>query len=224
MSRAIVPAVYRYRCFVLATDMAAVLDWLMAVTIEGETKTKYEHLFGKKTKFASHLRIFGQLGVVAIASRYMHSKVDMRGINCMMCGYTTDHAGDVYKMYDPIKNIVYKAQDVKWHRRMYFETNKGDVVQSINYPITTLEEQCASAQQPAASAIDGTQLKIKTPGVIDERTGTDEAGSTDDPTAKNTEDTSQNAEDGAKVMLSDRERNVVGTRKAATSTTKPQQQ
>ena len=113
MSEAIIPSIYKFRCFVLATEMAGQLDWLVAVTIDGVTKTKYEHFYGRPPKFAPHLRLFGQLGVVTISNRTQHSKTNYKGIECMMTGYAVDHTEDVYRMYDPIGNNIYTTRGVK---------------------------------------------------------------------------------------------------------------
>ena len=104
--------------------MACQLDWLTAITIDDITKSKFEHFYGIKPKFTSHLRTFGQLGVITIASRNLHSKTDMRGLECMMVGYATKHAGDVYRMYDPVANVIYTTRDVKWHDKMYFQARE----------------------------------------------------------------------------------------------------
>ena len=39
--------------------------------------------------------------MVTTTDRKIKDKVDMRGVVCMMGGYASDHAGDVYLMYDP---------------------------------------------------------------------------------------------------------------------------
>ena len=87
----------------------------------------------------------GILNRCRFTANKFEAKSDMRGIECMMVGNATNHAGDVYKMYDPIVNTVYKTRDVKWHARMCFHDRERKQVQlpSDVYPITTVEEKAA---------------------------------------------------------------------------------
>jgi hypothetical protein len=39
----------------------------------------------------------------------------------MMVGYSTDHAGDCYQMWDPVTGGVHDTRDVTWMHRMFFE-------------------------------------------------------------------------------------------------------
>ena len=36
-------------------------------------------------------------------------------------GYALDHAGDVYRMYNPATNQAHVTRDVIWLKRMYYE-------------------------------------------------------------------------------------------------------
>ena len=38
----------------------------------------------------------------------------------MMLGYADDHAGDVYRMWDPDTDGVHETRDVTWLKRMYY--------------------------------------------------------------------------------------------------------
>jgi hypothetical protein len=42
----------------------------------------------------------------------------------MMLGYADDHAGDVYRMWDPDTDGVHETRDVTWLKRMYFTSTK----------------------------------------------------------------------------------------------------
>ena len=44
-----------------------------------------------------------------------------KGITCMFIGYCLDHAGDCYKMYNPLTKRFHITRDVKWLDRMYFK-------------------------------------------------------------------------------------------------------
>jgi hypothetical protein len=125
MSRANSPRIYRYWLFWLVTEMACALDWLTVVTVDGVMAMQIKHFADKIPDFVKNLKTFGEACVVTIAGS-IKSKVNMRGVVCMMGGYCTDRAGDCYRMYDPIRNNIYETRDVVWLNRMYFDNN-GEV-------------------------------------------------------------------------------------------------
>ena len=49
------------------------------------------------------------------------AKVNPRGVECMMVGYSMDHADGVYKMWNPITNRIIVSRDIIWMRRMYYK-------------------------------------------------------------------------------------------------------
>ena len=129
-------------------------------------------LLWKESKICESSPRILTLGVVTIASRDMQPKVEYRGIDCLMGGCATDHAGDVYKMYDPIVNVIYRTRDMKWHLRMYFEDARGTVVELPEYPITTVEESITTEQNDegkissttANIQVNKTKLVVSTTG------------------------------------------------------------
>ena len=125
--------------FIFATKTACKLDWLQVVEISGVKKMKYDEVFsGRKPNFANHLQTFGEVGVLTTADRKIKDKVNMWGVVCMMGGYTSDHAGDVYRMYNPLSNEIYESRDIEWLNRLYF-CDANRIVE--NSPITSVEEK-----------------------------------------------------------------------------------
>ena len=103
-----------------AYQCATLTDGLTVITRNGETKTRYEHWCGKLPKFAHHLRTWGEAGVVKVRD-LKKSKIQDKGITCMFVGYSMDHAGDCYRMFNPKTNRVHITRDIKWLNRMYFK-------------------------------------------------------------------------------------------------------
>jgi len=66
------------------------------------------------------LRTWGEAGVVKIRG-ITTPKVDDRGVPCMFVGYSEDHPGDTYRMYNPAKSSIHETRDVIWLRRMFFQ-------------------------------------------------------------------------------------------------------
>ena len=84
-----------------AFKTATQLDMLVAIEIDGMVKTRAEHWCGKLPPFAKHLRTWGEAGTVKLKTNTT-TKVENRGVTCMMIGYAEDHAGDCYRMYNPL--------------------------------------------------------------------------------------------------------------------------
>ena len=64
MAEANIPEGTRYKLCKEAIKTATDLDGLLLSTLNGLTKTRYEHAFGKNPKFAKHLRTWGEAGTV----------------------------------------------------------------------------------------------------------------------------------------------------------------
>ncbi len=88
---------------------ATALDNLIAVTVNGETKTRYEHAGLLLPPFAKHLRTFGEAGIV---KNEKVGKVGDRGITMMFVGYADGHAGNCYRMYNPVTSQVCESRDI----------------------------------------------------------------------------------------------------------------
>ena len=101
-----------------ATTVTA-LDNLIPVTWNGITKTRYEHAGFKIPKFVKHLRTFVEAGIVKNGK---DGKVGDRGITMVFVGYADEHAGNCYRMYNPVTSQVNVTRDVIWLGRMYFMT------------------------------------------------------------------------------------------------------
>ena len=92
---------------------ALLLDELVLIIKNGQRKTRFEHWNGKIPKFAYHLRTWGEAGVVTVRD-IKTSKLMDKGITCMFIGYDLDHAGDCYKMYNPLTGKYHISRDIKW--------------------------------------------------------------------------------------------------------------
>jgi hypothetical protein len=112
------------------------LDNLIPVIWNGITKTRYEHAGFKIPKFVKYLRTFGEAGIV---KNRKDGKVGNRGITMLFVGYADEHAGNCYRMYNPVTSGVNVTCDVIWSRHMYFTNEnceKTKVLPVIAVPIT----------------------------------------------------------------------------------------
>ena len=78
-----------------------------------------DELFYKKaSKLYRHLHPFGQMGYVALKSK-IKGKFTEKSVKCICVGYSDNHSGDTYDMYNPEMKKILTSRDVK------FETNRS---------------------------------------------------------------------------------------------------
>ena len=109
MIEANIPYLIRYKIIQEAAVMVTKLDGL--IIDPGETKTRYERFGLKLPKFVNHMRTWGEAGVVKTSSK-TSAKLKDKGITCAFTGYADDHAGDCYRMWDPVEHQIYITRDV----------------------------------------------------------------------------------------------------------------
>jgi hypothetical protein len=82
----------------------------------------YKRFYGKDPPFASSLRTFKELGVVAIhENKDKRRKLKERGNICMFVGYPDDITRDSYRMLNLKTNRVIKSKDILWMKKNYGE-------------------------------------------------------------------------------------------------------
>ena len=89
---------------------------------EQNSAPPYTLFYGQDAKYAKHLRTYGEICVTADTSNKVgRTKIDTRGRMCMFLGYSTQHAGDVYRFLYMKTNHIIHSQDVQWLGKMWHE-------------------------------------------------------------------------------------------------------
>ena len=84
---------------------------------------------GVDAKYAKHLRVFGEMCVVADTDNKVgRTKIDPRGKITLFVGYSTQHAGDVYRLLNPKTGRVIHSRDVKWIGKTWVEFYKIKII------------------------------------------------------------------------------------------------
>ena len=106
-----------------AAQTATLLDNIL---VQDSAKSPpFTQFFGVDTKYAKHLRVFGEKCVVADTDNIVaRTKTDPRGKISLFVGYSTQHAGDVYRLLNPKTSRVIHSRDVKWICKMWAEFYK----------------------------------------------------------------------------------------------------
>jgi hypothetical protein len=63
------------------------------------------------------------------------------GLNCMFVGYSMDHYGDVYYMWNPKTNGVHVTRDIVWLKHMFYLAPARRELTSIVNPMTNIEDK-----------------------------------------------------------------------------------
>jgi hypothetical protein len=129
--RANVPSKWKHKVYKAAALHVTDMDGLMLVTIDGVTKTRYEHFYGSFPKFARLLRTWGEAGVVKLKTS-TSPKMNNKGTTCMFVGYAKDRSHDSYLMWNVENNYVYSSRDVIWLQRMYFQ-KRADAAEIVDH-------------------------------------------------------------------------------------------
>ena len=79
-------------------------------------KCAHEKVYGEMPKYSKYLRTFGEYGVMAKAPGKIKNKLEDRGMKVRFVGYARNHAGNVYRMMNPVTLQVYLTRDVTWLR------------------------------------------------------------------------------------------------------------
>ena len=106
-----------------AAQTATMLDNIL---VQDSAKSPpFTQFFGLDAKYGKHLRVFGEMCVVADTDNKVgRTKIDPRGKISSFVGDSTQHAGDVYRLLNPKTSRVIHSRDVKWVGKTWAEFYK----------------------------------------------------------------------------------------------------
>ena len=106
-----------------AAQKATMLDNILVQ--ESAKSPPFTQFIGVDAKYAKHLRVFGEMCVVADTDNKIgRTKIDPRGKISLFVGSSTQHAGDVYRLLNPKPSRVIHIRDVKWIGKTWAEFHK----------------------------------------------------------------------------------------------------
>jgi hypothetical protein len=93
-------------------ECAMTVTYLSNITpIKEKMICPFQLLFGNKSRLTESLRSFGEISVVT-TKNYIQGKLTNRGTPCMVMGYTTNHAHDVYRMLNIKTKKIINSRDI----------------------------------------------------------------------------------------------------------------
>jgi len=78
-----------------------------------KAKLAHNAFYNKEANYACHLQKFGKHSIVHDAQT-IKNKLDNRGKTCIFVGYTNDHAGNVYCMFNLQTKRIWVTHDIRW--------------------------------------------------------------------------------------------------------------
>ena len=100
---------------------------------ESAKSPPFTHFLGVDAKYANHLRVFGEICVVADTDKKVgRTKIDPRGKISLFVGYSTQHAGDVYRLLNPKPSRVIHSRDLNWTGKMSAEFYKIKMIDRVS--------------------------------------------------------------------------------------------
>ena len=77
-----------------------------------------------KLKFSDHLRKFGEQVYVTNRNK-IKGKLEAKAWRGFLVGYTKDHSGDCYRIWNPDTKRVILSRDVLFSGRMYYQKEEN---------------------------------------------------------------------------------------------------
>ena len=110
-----------------AAQTATLLDNILMQ--DSAKSPPFTQFFGVDAKYAKHLRVVGETCAVADTDNKVgRTKIDPRGKISLFVGYSTQHAGDVYRLLTPNTSRVIQSRDVKWIGKTWAEFYKIKII------------------------------------------------------------------------------------------------
>ncbi len=117
MHAAAVPRDKRFDFFPEVVITMTKLDWLKLITINKVKKTRIEHYGLPLPNSTQYLCTWGEPGITNTGK---DGEIGDQGITGMFVGYTSNHKGDCYRMWNSNTNKVSKTHDVVFLNNMFF--------------------------------------------------------------------------------------------------------
>ncbi len=104
------------------------LNNLVLVTVQGETKTRWEHAGFKLPLWSKNLCTYGEAGMVKEGKC---RKVFNHRVTMMFIGYNQNNPDHCYRMFNPASGRVTLTRDIIWLGRMFYPRCSTKVTQQL---------------------------------------------------------------------------------------------
>jgi hypothetical protein len=119
MHAAEVPRNRRFEFFLELIMTMTKLDWLKLITVNKVKNTRIEHYDLPLFNFTRYLHTWGEAGIIKTGK---DGKIGDWGVTGMFVGYTSNHKGNCYRMWNPNTKKISKTHDIVLLKRIFFGT------------------------------------------------------------------------------------------------------
>jgi hypothetical protein len=115
-----VPDLQRFKLLPEVVMTAMFLNNLVLVTLNGESKTRWEHSGVKLPAWVKNIWTSEEAGTI---KEGMNGKVLDRGVTMLFVGHNNNHSGNCYRIYNPVtsRRMVITCNAI-WLWRMFYTT------------------------------------------------------------------------------------------------------
>ena len=159
-----IPTDVRGKICLEAISHAIQVDGLVAVTVNGKTASRDEHVYGKLPNWTQNMHTFGEMAVV---KEKKNKKLGDRGTKMMFVGYPENREADSYRMWNPLTNGIVTTRDVIWMDRMFYaealeENEYLEIPIHVSNQAEAVDEDSVGGEASIGSAIDDDAQKDDT--------------------------------------------------------------
>ena len=175
-----------------AAQTATLID---NISVQDSAKSPpFTQFFGVDAKYAKHLRVFGEMCVVADTDNIVgRTRIDPRGKISLFVGYSTQHSGDVYRLLNTKTSRVIHSRDVKWIGKTWAEFYKikmvhrasGYVDPDEDFQLVEEEDQDVEEEESEPEENESEAIQVGQ-SQVDEPTETTVGVADDEPVASRT--------------------------------------
>ena len=106
----------------------------ISTSTRDNSKSPYELYYGRRSMFHKYLKEFGRIGYVKQGKKHQ-KKLEPRYFKCIFVGYAnSDHATDIYRMYNPRTNKIILSRNVTWEDWKMKLATDDPVIQDVKIP------------------------------------------------------------------------------------------
>ena len=162
MSAAGIPLEFKKKVWAECFHTACLLS---NMTVGDDKKCPYQRFYGddKEPKWFRHLKPFGLIGYAANRDK-ISSKLKDRSTKVLFMGYSDQHEGGCYRVYDLTTESIIMSRDIRWTNKFYDKSEGDDDGSDVISSGIVDDDEPKSVQNNAMENSSGGVIEAENPG------------------------------------------------------------